>query len=97
VQKNSKSEKRTDVFDTKKRSEIMSRVKSKNTKPELLIRRALHKRGYRYGLHNKKLPGPPDLILPKYGIIVFIQGCFWHQYPKFTLNSRKVFALFFTT
>lgn len=67
-----------DVFSKKKRSEIMRKVKSKNTKPEILIRRELHKRGYRYRLHDSKLPGKPDIVLPKYKTIIQVRGCFWH-------------------
>jgi len=56
----------------------MSRVKNKNTKPELVVRSLLHRLGFRFRLHRKDLPGTPDLILPKYRIAVFVHGCFWH-------------------
>lgn len=59
----------------------MSRVKSKNTKPEILVRKALHKKGYRFRLHKKNLAGSPDLVLAKYETVIFIHGCFWHQHP----------------
>ena len=59
----------------------MSKVKSKNTKPELQVRSWLHKRGFRFRLHRKDLPGIPDIILPKYKIAIFVHGCFWHQHP----------------
>jgi len=56
----------------------MSRIKSKNTKPEMLVRRFLHANGFRYKLHDKTLPGKPDIVLPKYKTVIFIHGCFWH-------------------
>lgn len=56
----------------------MSGIKNKNTKPERIIRSELHKRGYRFRLHDKNLPGKPDIILPKYNAVIFIHGCFWH-------------------
>lgn len=56
----------------------MSGIRGKNTKPELLIRKALHARGFRYRLHCKDLPGNPDLCLPKYRAVIFVHGCFWH-------------------
>ena len=57
---------------------MMSGIRGKNTKPELLIRKALHARGFRYRLHCKDLPGNPDLCLPKYRAVIFVHGCFWH-------------------
>lgn len=56
----------------------MSRIRSKDTKPEMLVRRFLHANGFRYRLHDKKLPGKPDIVLPKYKTVIFIHGCFWH-------------------
>lgn len=56
----------------------MSGIKGKNTKPEILIRKALHKKGYRYRLHDKKLLGKPDIILSKYRAVILVNGCFWH-------------------
>lgn len=56
----------------------MAAIRGTNTKPELLIRRGLHARGFRYRLHNRKLPGRPDLVLPKYRAVIFVNGCFWH-------------------
>ncbi|QEC41502.1 very short patch repair endonuclease [Pseudobacter ginsenosidimutans] len=67
-----------DVHDKATRSFNMSRIKSKNTKPELLVRKFLHSKGFRYKLNDKTLPGKPDLVLPKYRTIIFIHGCFWH-------------------
>lgn len=56
----------------------MSRIRSENTKPELLVRKFLHGQGFRYRLHARDLPGRPDLVLPKYNAVVFVEGCFWH-------------------
>lgn len=67
-----------DQFSSEKRSEIMSRIRSKNTAPEISIRHILHKMGLRYRLHVKNLPGKPDLFFKKYNAIVFYNGCFWH-------------------
>jgi DNA mismatch endonuclease (patch repair protein) len=67
-----------DVHDKKTRSYNMSRIKGKNTKPELLVRKFLFANGYRYRLNVKTLPGKPDIVLPKYLTVIFINGCFWH-------------------
>jgi DNA mismatch endonuclease, patch repair protein len=67
-----------DVHDKATRSYNMSRIKGKDTKPEMLVRRFLHAQGFRYRLHVKNLPGKPDIVLPKYKTIIFIHGCFWH-------------------
>lgn len=56
----------------------MSRIRGKNTKPEILVRKGLHARGFRFRLHNKKLPGSPDIVLPKYGVAIMVNRCFWH-------------------
>jgi len=69
-----------DVHDKTIRSKNMAAVSGKNTKPELLIRKSLHKLGFRYRLHDKKLPGKPDLVLPKYKAVIFVNGCFWHHH-----------------
>lgn len=71
-----------DVHDKKTRSYNMSRIRGKNTKPELLVRRFLHARGYRYRLHVKDLPGKPDIVLPKYKTVIFVHGCFWHGHEN---------------
>jgi len=60
----------------------MSRIRAKNTKPEMLVRKFLHAQGFRYTLQNKKLPGKPDIVLPKYKTIIFINGCFWHGHAN---------------
>lgn len=68
--------KMTDVHDRKTRSFNMSRIRSKNTKPEMLVRKFLFAKGFRYKLHDKTLPGEPDLVFPKYKTVIFIHGCF---------------------
>ena len=60
----------------------MSRIRSAHTQPEIVVRKFLHAQGFRYTLHNKKLPGRPDIVLPKYKTIVFIHGCFWHGHAN---------------
>ncbi len=67
-----------DVVDKATRSRMMSGIRGRDTKPELLIRRGLHQRGIRYRLHVRKLPGRPDIVLPKYSAVIFVHGCFWH-------------------
>jgi DNA mismatch endonuclease (patch repair protein) len=69
-----------DRVSSEKRSFNMSRVRGRGTKPEKLIRSLLHNLGYRFRLHNKKLPGTPDVVLPKYKTVIFVHGCFWHQH-----------------
>ena len=68
----------TDIVSPAKRSEMMSGIRGKNTKPEILVRKALHARGFRYRLHGRRLPGKPDIVLPKYNAVIFVHGCFWH-------------------
>ncbi|MBH3396419.1 DNA mismatch endonuclease Vsr [Pseudomonas monteilii] len=67
-----------DTVDAVTRSRMMSGIKGKNTSPELIIRKALHERGYRFRLHTAHLPGKPDLVLPKFKAAIFVHGCFWH-------------------
>lgn len=69
-----------DKITSAKRSEVMSHIKGKNTKPEMLIRRLIHSLGYRYRLHVKSLPGIPDLVFPSRRKVIFIHGCFWHRH-----------------
>lgn len=69
-----------DVLTPEQRQLNMSRIKGKNTKPEMLIRRGLHARGLRYRLHDRLLPGRPDLVFRKYKAVVFVHGCFWHAH-----------------
>jgi DNA mismatch endonuclease (patch repair protein) len=69
-----------DVHDRETRSYNMSKIRSKNTKPELLVRKFLHANGFRYRLHVSNVKGKPDIILPKYNTVIFVHGCFWHQH-----------------
>ena len=69
-----------DHVDNSKRSQIMAAVKSKDTGPELEVRRALHRNGFRFRLHRSDLPGSPDLVLPKHKVALFVHGCFWHSH-----------------
>lgn len=68
----------TDVHTPEQRSFNMSRVKSKDTKPEMTVRKYLHAHGFRYRLHDAQLPGKPDIVLPKYRTVIFVHGCFYH-------------------
>ncbi|PHI18011.1 very short patch repair endonuclease [Lewinellaceae bacterium SD302] len=67
-----------DIVSRKKRSKMMANIKGQNTKPEILIRKSLFKLGYRYTLHNRKLPSKPDIYLAKYQVVILVNGCFWH-------------------
>ena len=67
-----------DIFSRKKRSEIMSKISGKETKPEIIVRKFLFSKGFRYRKNDKRYPGKPDIVLPKYKTIIFIHGCFWH-------------------
>ena len=67
-----------DVFTKEKRSQIMSKIKGKDTKPEIVVRSLLHQMGYRFRLHRRDLPGNPDIVLPKHKKVIFVHGCFWH-------------------
>ena len=68
----------------------MSAIKSKNTKPEIMVRKILHSMGYRFRLHSKDLPGSPDIVLPKYKTVIFVHGCFWHRHEncKYASNPK---------
>ena len=68
----------SDIFSSQKRSDIMSKISGKNTKPEILVRKFLFSKGFRYRINVKTLPGKPDIVLPKYKTVIFINGCFWH-------------------
>ena len=83
----------TDVVDPATRSRMMSGIRGKDTKPELLVRKYLHARGLRFRLHVKNLPGKPDIVFSKYRAIVFVHGCFWHHHAgcKYaTMPSSRV-------
>jgi DNA mismatch endonuclease, patch repair protein len=71
-----------DVWSKAKRSEVMSKIRSKDTRPEILLRKVLFSKGYRYRLHNKDLPGKPDIVLSRYKTVIFVHGCFWHYHRK---------------
>lgn len=70
-----------DRISAEHRSWNMSRIRGKDTKPEILLRSLMHGAGYRYRLHDKKLPGKPDLVLPKHKTAIFVNGCYWHRHP----------------
>ena len=80
---------------SEQRSRNMSAIKSKNTKPEIAVRKVLHSLGYRFRLHGKDLPGSPDIVLPKYKTVIFVHGCFWHRHQNCkyasTPKTRKDF------
>lgn len=80
-----------DIVDQKTRRRMMSGIRGQDTKPEILIRKALFARGFRYRLNDKRLPGKPDLVFPKYKAIVFVHGCFWHGHncPLFKLPATN--------
>lgn len=84
-----------DTVDRKTRSRIMASVGQRNTGPEILLRRTLHRLGLRYRLNDRKLPGSPDLVFPRFHAVVFVHGCFWHAHEgcKFATkpSSRKNF------
>ena len=67
-----------DIVDVSTRSRMMAGINGRNTKPEILIRKLLHKKGFRFRLHVKDLPGKPDIVLSKYKAVIFVNGCFWH-------------------
>lgn len=71
----------SDIFEPAKRSEIMSRIRGRDTKPELVVRRIAHRLGFRYRLHRQDLPGRPDIVFPRYRAIIMVHGCFWHRHP----------------
>lgn len=82
----------TDVLLPEQRRHNMSRIRGKDTKPEVIVRRELHSAGLRYRLHVRALPGTPDLVFPKHGAVVFVHGCFWHGHagcPLFTLPKTR--------
>ncbi|MHC8345550.1 very short patch repair endonuclease [Pseudomonas sp. RT6P73] len=86
-----------DIVTAEHRSKIMSMIKGKNTKPEMVVRSVCHEMGLRYRLHRKDLPGKPDLVFPKHRLCIFVHGCFWHRHPgckyAYTPKSRLDFWL----
>lgn len=69
-----------DIVSAETRSRMMSGIRTRDTKPEVLFRKGLHRRGYRYRLQSKHVPGKPDFVLPKYRVAAFVHGCFWHRH-----------------
>ncbi len=84
-----------DVVDQATRSRMMSSIRSRNTGPEVALRSALHRLGFRFRLHRAGLPGRPDIVLPRHDAVVFVHGCFWHRHPgcrlAYTPRSRQDF------
>ncbi|MCP4050881.1 MAG: DNA mismatch endonuclease Vsr [bacterium] len=80
-----------DTISKEHRSWNMSRIKSKNTRPEMTVRSTLHKMGFRFRLHNNKMPGKPDIVLPRYKTVIFVHGCFWHRHSncKYAYNPKS--------
>lgn len=72
----------TDIYSKEKRSNIMSKIGGKDTKPEIIVRKYLFSKGFRYRINDKRYPGKPDIVLPKYRTVVFIHGCFWHGHEN---------------
>ena len=80
-----------DIVDKQTRSRMMSGIRNRNTQPEMLIRQGLHALGFRYRIHDRKLPGKPDLVLRKHGAVILVNGCFWHAHncPLFKLPGTR--------
>lgn len=76
-----------DVVDKQTRSRMMANIKGKNTQPEIIIHSLLHREGFRFRIHDKSLPGKPDLVLRKYNAVIFIHGCYWHRHENCKLAS----------
>lgn len=76
-----------DVVDNATRSRMMSAIRSVDTKPELRLRRALHARGFRFRLHDRSLPGSPDIVLPRWRAVIEVRGCFWHRHEGCRLTT----------
>ena len=79
-----------DIFDKSTRSRCMSHIRSKDTKPEMIMRHYLFARGYRYRKNCRRLPGTPDIVMRKYGVVIFIHGCFWHGHEDALLPKTNV-------
>ena len=76
-----------DTLSKAHRSWNMSRIRSTNTKPELIVRSLLHRNSYRFGLHRNDLPGKPDIVLPRYHVAILVHGCFWHRHTGCILTT----------
>ena len=87
----------TDVLTPEQRRLVMSRIRGKNTKPEMLLRRGFHGRGLRYRLHGADIPGKPDMVFPRYRTVVFVHGCFWHGHECSLFRWPKTRAMFWRT
>lgn len=81
----------TDIFGPEKRSEIMSHIGGRDTKPELVVRRIAHGLGFRFRLYRKDLPGCPDIVFPRHKAVIMVHGCFWHRHPncKYAYNPKS--------
>ena len=79
-----------DIISPKRRSEIMSHIKSKNMTPEMKVRRLAHSLGFRFRLHQKNLPGTPDLVFSRLNKIIFVHGCFWHQHGAVNCKIKRL-------
>lgn len=78
----------TDIFSSEKRKWIMSRIKDRDTRAEMVVRSSLFSMGYRFRLHRKDLPGHPDIVLPRHEKVIFVHGCFWHGHQGCTRSKR---------
>ena len=87
----------TDVLTPEQRRLVMSRIRGKDTKPEMLLRRGLHGRGLRYRLHGAGIPGKPDMVFPKYRAVVLVHGCFWHGHGCSLFKWPQTRAVFWET
>ena len=85
-----------DTVDKSTRSYIMSRVGQKNTGPEIILRSALHRMGFRYRLHDRRLPGSPDLVFPRFGGVIFVHGCYWHSHGCYKSTVPQSSRTFWT-
>jgi DNA mismatch endonuclease, patch repair protein len=71
-----------DIVDPERRSRMMAKIGPRHTKPELAVRRLVHRLGFRFRLHRRDLPGRPDLVLPRHRLVIFVNGCFWHRHAS---------------
>lgn len=78
----------SDILTSDQRRKCMSSIRGKNTKPEILVRKGLHAHGFRFRLQDRKLPGKPDVVLPRYGVVIMVNGCFWHGHKGCRYASR---------
>ena len=78
----------TDVFTAEKRSDVMSRIRSEDTKPEILVRKLLFASGFRFRLHDRRFPGRPDVVLKKWKTVILVNGCFWHSHSGCRFASK---------